>query len=151
MTVIVWDGKNLAADRRSVCGGLITTKTKIWRVETPMGVALAGYSGDADAGEAVLAWFRAGMEPKDFPASQRDKDQWAPFIAVLAGSDEIWRIERTPHPIVFPSQHYAIGSGRDFALAALYCGKSVREAVEVACHFDSGCGNGVDVLTHSDA
>lgn len=150
MTVIVWDGKSLAADRRSCCGQLIRAKTKIWSVETPRGVALVGYSGEADAGEAVLSWFKAGMSPDGFPSSQRDKDQWSPLIAVW-GNGEIWRFERTPHPIVFPSQHYAIGSGRDFALAALYCGKSVREAVEVASHFDSGCGNGVDVLTHGDA
>jgi ATP-dependent protease HslVU (ClpYQ) peptidase subunit len=40
----------------------------------------------------------------------------------------------------------ATGSGRDYALAAMHCGKTAREAVEIACLFETGCGNGVDEL-----
>lgn len=40
-------------------------------------------------------------------------------------------------------EKHAIGSGRDFALAAMHCGKSALEAVEVARHFDTGTGGAV--------
>ncbi len=35
---------------------------------------------------------------------------------------------------------HAVGSGRDFALAAMACGKTAREAVEIAMSFDNGTG-----------
>ena len=142
MTVIAWDGLRLAADKRASIGGLIRTTTKVF----DLGDALAGYSGDADAGEEVLAWFRAGADPEKFPAQQRSGDHWAGLLVVHRGGS-IWKFERTPHPVRFPAQTFAVGSGRDFALAAMHCGRTAPEAVEVACLFDSGCGNGVDVLT----
>jgi ATP-dependent protease HslVU (ClpYQ) peptidase subunit len=41
---------------------------------------------------------------------------------------------------------HALGSGRDFALAAMYLGKNAREAVEIAMEFDLETGKGVDCL-----
>lgn len=38
------------------------------------------------------------------------------------------------------------GSGRDFAEAVLHLGHDARKAVEVACHFQTDCGNGIDSL-----
>lgn len=142
MSVIAWDGTTLAADKRSCFGTLCTTVTKIFRIN---GKTLAGYTGDAAFGEQILAWYRAGAEPGDFPASQRDKDDWARLIVIKSG-EGIFEYERTPCPLRNEAVRWAWGSGRDFALAAMHLGKSAREAVEVACLFDSGSGNGVDVL-----
>lgn len=144
MTVIAWDGKQLAADRRTSSGSLVRISTKIFR----LGEALAGYSGDADAGEEIVAWFRDGHHPEKFPSSLRKDEGWGRLLIVWPDGI-LWMYGRTPHPVKFPPQQFAIGSGRDFAHAAMYCGKNAPEAVEVACVFDSGCGNGVDVLTHS--
>ena len=144
MSVIAWDGATLAADKRASLGGLYRTTTKVFR----LGIALAAYAGDADAGEEVLAWFKDGHDPAKFPAAQRDRDGYAGLLIVWPDKT-LWKFERTPHPIKYVPQQFAIGSGRDFALAAMYLGKTAAEAVEVACAFDSGCGNGVDVLTHN--
>ena len=141
MSIIAWDGQRLAADKRASIGSLIRTTTKVFRLP----VTLAGYEGDADAGEEILAWFKAGHDPKTFPASQRSKDTWAGLL-IIWPDGVLWKYEHTPYPIPFPPQQFAIGSGRDFALAAMHLGKTAAEAVEIACHFDSGCGNGVDVL-----
>lgn len=146
MSVIAWDGKCLAADKRATLGTLIRTTTKIFHLV----YALAAYAGDADAGEEVFAWFKDGADPSKFPASQRDKDTWAGLLIVWPDGG-LWKYERTPYPLKFPPQQFAIGSGRDFALDAMHCGKTAAEAVEVACVFDSGCGNGMDVLTHNSA
>ena len=145
MSVIAWDGKQLAADRRASLGTLVRTITKIFRV----GDVLAAYTGDADGGEEVLAWFKNGHDVSNFPPSQRDKESWAGLLIIWPDGN-MWKYERTPYPLKFPPQHFAIGNGRDFALAAMYCGRTAPEAVEVACIFDSSCGNGVDVLMHKE-
>lgn len=142
MTVIAWDGKTLAADRRACLGNMHRSIHKLHRV----GEALAASAGDSDAAQELIAWLSAGADPEKFPPSQRDKDNWASLLLVWPDGS-LWRYERTPYPAKFPPQQFAIGSGRDFALAAMWCGKSAAEAVDVACRFDSSCGNGVDTLT----
>lgn len=142
MSVIAWDGKTLAADKRACYGTAILTTTKIFKVND----CLVGYTGNATFGEQMLAWFRAGLRPEDFPASQRDKDDWAAFL-VIWPSGAIGRFERTPYPLTYEGQFFAAGSGGDFALAAMHLGKTAREAVELACLLDSGCGNGTTELT----
>lgn len=140
MTTIAWDGRTLAADRQATVGNSVYMVNKLHRHE---GWLLA-YCGDSDAGEEVLAWFKAGAKTEDFPQHQRQDDRFAPLIAIRAG--EILRYERTPHPIRYPPQKFAMGSGRDFALAAMHCGKSAADAVEVASMFDPGTGFGVDSM-----
>lgn len=141
MSVIAWDGKTMAADKRAVFGTTIFTTTKIERI----GDALLAYAGEASFGEEMIAWWRRGAKPEDFPASQRDKDDWAGLLVIRRGQ-RIARYERTPYPVWFEDKCFAIGSGREFALAAMYLGCNARRAVEVACALDSGCGNGIDVL-----
>lgn len=141
ITCIAWDGLTLAADKRATVSSLNRTTTKIHRV----GKTLVGYCGDADQGLEMLAWIRKGAKPVSFPTSQRNKDDWAATLVISPGS-VIQLYERTPYPIRYEDKQYAIGSGRDYALAAMHLGKTAKEAVEVACFFDPGCGNGVDTL-----
>ncbi len=48
------------------------------------------------------------------------------------------------------NKFHALGSGRDFALAAMYLGKSALEAVEVACEFDGYSGGEIVVLRSNE-
>ena len=151
MTVLAWDGTTLAADKRAIIGRLQRTTRKIYSVcVAPGGVppVLVGYAGDASDGDECLAWFRAGAKPDDFPPPLRTKEDWSGLL-VIWGGGEIWRYESSPYPVQFEPQIFASGSGRDFALAAMHCGKTAAEAVEIASFFDPNCGNGVDVLTHA--
>lgn len=141
MTVICWDGTTLAADKRAVNSGLVRTTTKIFRV----GDKLCGVAGDFAQGLAMVAWAEGGFKLDEFPESQRDKDEWATFVVIEDGKVLVY--ERGSHPLRFEDKHFAAGSGRDFALAAMHCGKTAAEAVEIACLFENGCGNGVDTLT----
>ena len=143
MSVIAWDGHTLAADKRASFGNLIRTTTKIFRCRDG---GLLAYAGDASFGEQVRAWYEAGAVAADFPPSQRDKDDWAGMLVILRDR-RIARYERTPYPVFYEDETFAIGCGRDFALAAMHLGKTAREAVEVAIALDSGCGNGIDALT----
>ena len=139
MSVIAWDGHTLAADKRASLGTLIKTTTKIFRI----GDSLCAYAGDAAGGEEMLAWFSNGAKPADFPAGQRG-DDWSGLLVIREG--EILKYEQSPYPVRFEDKFFAIGCGRDFALAAMHLGHDARSAVEVAIALDSGCGNGIDML-----
>lgn len=142
MTVIAWDGKTLAADKRANYGDMICTVTKIFRV----GDLLVGGAGDVSFVLAMVDWIRKGRVPLDFPNAQISKDDWQPVLVIEAdGTPSLY--ERTPFPARYEQSNIAIGSGREFARAAMHLGKTAVEAVQCACDLNSGCGNGIDVLT----
>jgi len=141
MTIIAWDGKTLAADKRATNYGLIRTVTKIKRI----GDLMVGVCGDTAQHAEAIAWIERGRQPQDYPKKLSDKDADASVMVIEAGRIKMYG--SSPLPALYEDQQFAIGSGRDFALAAMHCGKSAREAVEIACLFENGCGNGVDVLT----
>ena len=141
MTCIAWDGKTLAADKRAIYGGTITTLTKIRRI----GDLMVGGSGESSFIGAMVEWVKNGRVPADFPKSQADKDDWQPVLVIEAdGTPSLY--ERTQYPIRHEQRCIAIGSGREYAMAAMHLGKTAREAVEVAIELDCGCGNGIDTL-----
>lgn len=148
MSVVVWDGKTLAADKRASNGSLIFTTTKIRLLDRNSGDVLLGWTGDQDSGEMMAKWYTNGAEPNEWPECQKDKDAWCRLIVVNAAGAAFY--ERQPVAIRVEDAFAAWGSGRDFALAALYLGKSAIDAVLIAGHFDNACGNGVDSLSLRD-
>lgn len=140
MTCIAWDGKTLAADKRATYQGLTRTVTKIFR----HGNALLAIAGDGGMGMEMVNWIRGGGVLSSYPPTQREEKTMVYFAMIEDG--RVWMYERTPHPLILEDRQFAMGSGRDFALAAMHLGKSAREAVEIACLFEQNCGNGVDVL-----
>lgn len=141
MTVIAWDGKTLAADRQASYGGMICTVTKIHRV----GDLLVGGSGELPFVLEMVEWVRAGRIAADFPASQRSKEDWQSVLVVERdGSTSLY--ERTPYPVRYAQQAVVIGSGREFARAALHLGFDSVKAVETAIALSDGCGIGIDTL-----
>lgn len=145
MTCIAWDGKTLAADKLADLSGLRRTVTKIQR--TPDG-SLIGMSGAFGPGQEVLAWVAAGADPDRVPPIQLT-DNW---VGVLRITYEgiILTYERGPRPFIIEDEKHAIGSGRDFALAAMHYGATAEDAVGVAILFETGCGGGIDALSLAD-
>ena len=140
MTVIAWDGRTLAADKRATSGGGIArTCTKVQR----HGAALLGITGDWDVAMELREWFKAGADPAKFPA--RAKEGESTLIVIRPGG-LIESYCSGPYPLVIEEQRCAWGSGRDYAEAAMYLGHDARKAVEVASHFQTDCGNGIDSL-----
>lgn len=136
MTIVAWDGKTLAADKQSTNVGYGHTITKIFRV--PGG--RVGFSGAASHSLALLQWFKDGRDPLTYP--KHDDPAGALFLPDEGGA---WGYGG-PYPEKYEDKFIAQGCGRDYALAAMYLGKSAREAVEVACALDVNCGCGIDVL-----
>lgn len=60
MTVIAWDGRTLAADKRVSFQGLSATATKIARVNG----CLVAMCGDGTAAEQMLDWFGRERSPE---------------------------------------------------------------------------------------
>lgn len=140
MTIIAWDGKTLAADKAATNCGYLRTVTKIYRV--PSG--LVGFAGDGSRAFALLQWFRDGCDPAKYPAFQASDDAVGCLHIGLDGRASGY--SHTPFPEFHEDRFDAIGSGRDYALAAMYLGHSAERAVEVAVALDNGCGNGIDTL-----
>lgn len=142
MTIVAWDGKTLAADKAGTNCGYRRTVTKIFRV--PDG--LVGFAGDGSRALALLEWFKNGRDPAMWPKFQEDADT-AVGCMFIANDGQNYGYHLTPYPERSQDRFDAIGSGRDYALAAMYLGHDARRAVEVASALDNGCGNGIDVLT----
>jgi ATP-dependent protease HslVU (ClpYQ) peptidase subunit len=88
---------------------------------------------------------RFGRRGEDFPAAQGSKDDWQPLL-VIEPDGKILIYERTAYPIYYEQDCMVVGSGREYARAALHLGKTAAEAVQVAIDLDHNCGNGIDTL-----
>lgn len=138
MTVVCYDGISMAADKQSNFAGLRVTTTKIKSL--PDGTLL-GAAGNSSIGRGLIRWFADGAKPADYPDTRNECQ-----LLVVSSENVITLYEEGPYPIVIEDKKIAIGSGRDFALAAMACGKSSYESVELTNKFENTCGLGVDVL-----
>lgn len=141
MTVIAFDGKTLAADRMGDAGGLKRSTTKIRRFSG----GLFGSSGAASRGAEIFAWIEAGADPARVPPFQLVPDDYQ-SVMVVRNDGTVWVYGCSAYPFQMEDLFHAIGSGRDFAMAAMFLGHDARVAVEVASQFCSGCGMGIDTL-----
>jgi len=62
-------------------------------------------------------------------------------------NDGIWIYESTIIPAKIKNDFWAIGTGANFAIAAMHLGKSPKEAVEIACQYDTSSNFPVDYYT----
>lgn len=143
MTVIAYRDGLMAADKKSTYFGVGVTSRKIRRFGDG---SIAGCSGEGGVCRALLEWYATGADPGSYP----DAEQKA--LMLLATSDGSLRLyDGSPFPILIEDEFFAIGSGKDAALAAMHLGHDAAEAVRVACLVDDGCGRGIDMLDLDDA
>ena len=143
MTVIAWDGKTLAADKQQTCVGLKSKTTKIKKTEHG---ELLFSSGKASIVTSLFHWYESGADADKYPKHQEDNDNHG-WLYVIRKDKTIWCYERTAYPFPIEEERYADGSGRDYAMGAMAMGADAIEAVNIACHFDSECGLGIDSMT----
>lgn len=138
MTTVAFDGVVMAADTLAADGaGLKSVAYKIFELPD----CVVGASGDAGQ---IANWvydvkkFGGDKLPyilqKGYPTYNRDTDNNC-FLVVSKSSKEIW-VTSSGGFIKWHKPQHAIGSGRDFALAAMYLGRNAPEAVSVAKVFD---------------
>jgi 20S proteasome alpha/beta subunit len=141
VSIVAWDGKTVAADKRACIADAAMTTTKIWEMSDGLIVAT---TGDFSFGIAMLKWFEDGAEEKDWPPFQTTND-WARLI-IFDPLTKPYCYERQPVRQIIEDPFMAWGCGREFALGAMAMGATARKAVEVACRFNVYCGNGIDAF-----
>lgn len=146
MTVFAWDGTTLAADRRCMIGGVIFESTKIRTVNG----ALLALAGAGHRLNQCVEWYRAGADVAAYPQRAADDESVMVCIVREGGIVRIRRYESGGSPLELDGRLYADGAGRDCAMAAMLCGKTAREAVEITAQLIASCGGGVDTLTFDD-
>jgi hypothetical protein len=138
MSVVVWDGKTLAADRQVTTSGLGVMGTKMRK----HGSIILAWTGDIDLGLALADWYCKGAILADRPKCQEDKDKWCRLIVADSTGCRYYETEMIPIPVMAPFA--AWGSGRDFAYGALEMGADAQRAVTVASIHSIDCGFGVE-------
>lgn len=135
MTTIAWDGKTLAGDTRCVAGGFCFGTVKIWRLTDGR---LFGGSGNAEDCEAVRHWLEHPQEPKPTV-----KD----FAGIVISPDgRCHRVEDKLFIFEVTTPFHAVGSGRDYAMAAMHYGIPAVDAVRLACIYDAYTGGEITEL-----
>lgn len=135
MTTVCFDGETLASDSRMHGDKEYYQDNckKIFKV----GASYIGIAGDVSEGLLFLRWRKDMTKEKPELTDAFDaleiKDgiayQWDKYLILL-------ELGKTA----------AIGSGCQFAIAAMECGKTAKEAIEVAKKFDSGTGGKVKAV-----
>lgn len=138
MSVVIFDGKTMAADRIVITGNLQIRGSKIRKL--PNGDVVA-WVGAAISGLAMAAWWQAGADPATFPAEQKGND-WCRFIVFSKG--KLFHFENSPVRIPEINRRIAWGAGKDFAMGALEAGASAVQAVKIASKLCIECGMGVE-------
>lgn len=148
MSVVVWDGKKLVADRQVTDSGMIRSTTKIRKIEKGKFKGfLMGACGVTATANLLMDWFETGAKPESFPYEYAKSDLFSATLVVITDKKHIFRYDHLPVPIIMEDKVYATGSGRDFAYGAIAMGADAVKAVEVACELSAECGNGIDVIT----
>lgn len=134
MTTIVFDGSTVAWDSRVTAGGDIITDNaqKRYKVDGRT-FWCSGTVGDFQEFAEAYAG-RESRRELSVGALVLDRDG-----LYVSGTDgcEIWRT-----PVIAAC---ALGSGGDYALGAISCGKTAREAVKIATTRDSRSGGRIRV------
>lgn len=139
MTTIVWDGRRLVGDKQTTCSSMMSITTKIRRVNG----ALVGVCGEGSSIQAFADWLQLGGHAERYPKTFKDGDSVA---MVIRGDGKVRLYEKEPVPMVLDQDFHAIGSGREFARAALACGKDALGALAIASQLDCYTGSTYDEL-----
>jgi len=152
------DKVTIGSDTQITAGysGFNFNGTKLEKV----GTLIVGTTGRCALHSVYVVWLETHKLPS---LSKRDVNRhFVAFNKFLINdydnkillSDVIFIICQNGEAITFQNfyirkitKFWAIGSGREMAWAALSLGKSVKEAVKLACQYNSYCSGKIDIMT----
>ena len=143
MTTIAYRNGILAADTRAIIGG--STMGSINKIAKNFGGSLAGAGGNAGYNYAFIEWFRNGEEGIPPEAKVTDNALDRGVIFRVDGKIEVYEPDGK---FMIKAPYYALGSGMDVALGAMFMGATAEQAVQAAIAHDNGTGGDVLVLKH---
>ena len=141
MTVIAWDGKTLAADKQATQYSQKQVVTKIFKLDDG---SLAAISGQSVYGLQIIEWLKNGG---DYPNNKTTNEESCAEVLHIKNG-KLYKYSQLATPMLVEQDIFAMGSGQDYAIAAMHCGKSAKEAVEITNMYSSDCGMGIDVIAY---
>lgn len=117
---------------------------------------LVGLAGSKRFVTSFLSWAQKSFETdRPLPEmpfwAEHSKDHQDGLWGYVVTPDRaIFRYETQGLPYLVESEYVACGSGREYAMGAMACGKSPKEAVEVAMLFDRGSGGEIRSISLND-
>ena len=130
MTVIVALRDRMLCDSCCSTGGTHFPTEKIYRYKGD----LLGVAGDDKSIDKFLTWY---MGSRKQPLKPEPDDE---FDILLLNHSGIFNYGNSSLPNRVLRPYHGIGTGWGPAHAAMMCGKTPREAIEVACEIAEGCG-----------
>ena len=121
------------------CAKLFRKTIKQGRKSFDVIIATAGASSP---GSMFVDWYGSGEPiPKMLELHGGD------FTCLVLAPHGLYEVDMYCFPEPILDKFYAVGSGRKEALAAMHCGKSAREAVEIASRIDPYTGGAITTMT----
>ena len=128
----------MAADTQMNCGYSIFPSKKIYVSDH----GLVGAAGSSIDCSKFLEWVGRGMDKESIPSLDAEDG----FQALVMRHDALFFFEKDCFPLKIERDFHAIGSGGDAALAAMFCGKTPKRAVEIAAKVNNLTGGPITVL-----
>jgi len=142
MTTIAYDRatRTMAADTQCSAGARKLRTHKVRRLKDG---GLIGSCGSMVDILKIHRWAEAGFPEKGRPDLGDDAD----FESLIVNGDGgVFLLDEALEPMEFSDEFLAIGSGGPYATAAMACGKTVTEAVELAARFDPATSAPVELF-----
>lgn len=145
MTIIVWDGTTLAADRCSWSGGMRRKVRKIFKVTaSDKSMYLVGFAGDGCFSMAVLGWMQGKLDKPS--AADFNYDVSHQCALVIDQKKRAWQLGASLVYTPCRENVFCIGAGQEVAWGALEAGASAKRAVEIVAKRSDYSAFGVDCL-----
>lgn len=141
MTTIAFDEYGVAADTASYEGTVFAgAVTKLHLLND----CILAWAGDTSEMQPMFDWYKAGAEPC---CSPKNRERDGILLAFTPGG--VFEYEySSPTPQKAGFTRYAYGSGRSFAIGALFAGANAPQSVQAAIYFDAFTGGEVRYLPY---
>lgn len=128
-----WDSEGGGASKHK-CVKLYRKQVRSEKEGVPPHDVIIATAGASMPGMVFVDWYGSGKDIPDSLIHGTDND--GNFDVLIVTPDGVFIADRYCRPVKIEDKFIAIGSGRKAALAAMHCGKTAVEAVEIAAKID---------------
>ena len=144
MTVIVWDGENLATDRQATDGSHKWETDKAWYITRGDSIYIVSGVGLLKNIIELREWFKRGENLDEFPLLGTNRGQLVTQQLLVVSKDKgLFVYEDSPHPVCRGFEPCAFGEGKEYAYGALAMEATSVEAINIANSYSLHCGKGI--------
>lgn len=139
MTTILWGKKEqtIVADKQCMYGnGRVGTVTKLYR----LGGLVLGYSGSTNEFNSFREEFLRLECPSIDILSYKTKSIPKSTVLIITNLGECYEMNNKTLPDLIEDNYHAIGTGKAYALGAVYAGATLEQAVKIAGKLDTYTG-----------